>query len=107
MSGANSHYEYRQVVGHTIQKAGINSTCDGRVHRIDVGLSKGCGDGTPQVRPSRTATGSGPFVSHHAGTYHLGASWHQKQTQRRHDHKPVHEHVVMRWIRPLRRCWRS
>ncbi len=37
------------MVGHTIQRSGINSTCDGRVHRIDVGLSKGCGDGTPQV----------------------------------------------------------
>ena len=41
---------FTQVVGHTIQRAGINSTCDGRVHRIDVGLSKGCGDGVPQVR---------------------------------------------------------
>lgn len=38
-----------QVVGHTIQREGINSACEARVHRIDVGLSAGCGDGTPQV----------------------------------------------------------
>ena len=37
------------VVGHTIQEAGINSACDDRVFRIDVGLSKGCGNGEPQV----------------------------------------------------------
>ncbi|KAK9825447.1 hypothetical protein WJX81_001287 [Elliptochloris bilobata] len=39
----------RMVVGHTIQDAGINSACGGRVLRIDVGLSAGCGDGDPQV----------------------------------------------------------
>lgn len=39
----------RMVVGHTIQSAGINSACGGRVVRIDVGLSKGCGDGVPQI----------------------------------------------------------
>lgn len=39
----------RMVVGHTIQERGINSACDGRVHRVDVGLSRGCGDGTPEV----------------------------------------------------------
>lgn len=39
----------RMVVGHTIQDAGINSACNERVFRIDVGLSKGCGDGDPQV----------------------------------------------------------
>jgi hypothetical protein len=30
----------RMVVGHTVQKQGINSTCDGTVWRIDVGLAK-------------------------------------------------------------------
>jgi hypothetical protein len=44
----------RMVVGHTIQEAGINAACGGRVFRIDVGLSRGCGDGEPQV-PVRTA----------------------------------------------------
>ncbi len=39
----------RMVVGHTIQAQGINSACDGRVYRVDVGLSRGCGDGDPQV----------------------------------------------------------
>ena len=39
----------RMVVGHTIQEAGINSACSDRVFRIDVGLSKGCGNGEPQV----------------------------------------------------------
>lgn len=39
----------RMVVGHTIQGAGINSACDNRVFRVDVGLSRGCGDGQPEV----------------------------------------------------------
>ena len=39
----------RVVVGHTIQSSGINSACGGKVYRIDVGLSKGCGDGAPEV----------------------------------------------------------
>ena len=39
----------RMVVGHTIQAQGINSACEGRVYRVDVGLSRGCGDGEPQV----------------------------------------------------------
>jgi hypothetical protein len=30
----------RMVVGHTVQKAGITSDCDGKLWRIDVGLSK-------------------------------------------------------------------
>lgn len=37
------------VVGHTIQQHGINSVCDDMVYRVDVGLSKGCGDGTPEI----------------------------------------------------------
>lgn len=39
-----------QVVGHTIQEQGINSACAERVFRIDVGMSKGCGDGEPEVQ---------------------------------------------------------
>jgi hypothetical protein len=39
----------RMVVGHTIQEAGINSACGGRVVRVDVGLSRGCGDGAPEA----------------------------------------------------------
>ena len=38
-----------QIVGHTIQSAGINSACGGKVHRIDVGMSAGCGGNEPQV----------------------------------------------------------
>ena len=38
-----------QVVGHTIQDQGINSACQEQVYRIDVGLSKGCGNGSPEV----------------------------------------------------------
>jgi hypothetical protein len=30
----------RMVVGHTVQKAGITSACDGKLWRIDVGLAK-------------------------------------------------------------------
>lgn len=37
----------RMVVGHTIQDSGINSACDGRVWRIDVGLSKVYGKAKP------------------------------------------------------------
>ncbi|KIZ05887.1 Uncharacterized protein MNEG_2066 [Monoraphidium neglectum] len=39
----------RMVVGHTIQEGGITSACGGRVFRVDVGMSKGCGDGEPEV----------------------------------------------------------
>lgn len=39
----------RMVVGHTIQEQGINSACAERVFRIDVGMSKGCGNGEPEV----------------------------------------------------------
>jgi len=34
----------RIVVGHTVQKSGVTSICDGSVWRIDVGLSKYYGD---------------------------------------------------------------
>ena len=40
----------RMVVGHTIQSGGINSACEGRVLRVDVGLSKGCGDGITNAK---------------------------------------------------------
>jgi hypothetical protein len=33
----------RMVVGHTVQAAGINSACDGKLWRIDVGLAKAYG----------------------------------------------------------------
>ena len=36
------------VVGHTVQKNGINAACDGRVWRIDVGMAAFYG-GTVQV----------------------------------------------------------
>ncbi len=39
----------RLVVGHTIQKGGINSACGGKVFRIDVGLSDYYGDAPTQV----------------------------------------------------------
>jgi len=39
----------RMVMGHTIQKEGINGVCEDRAIRIDVGLSKGCGNGLPEV----------------------------------------------------------
>jgi hypothetical protein len=38
----------RMVVGHTVQPQGINSACDGKVWRIDVGLSRYYG-GKPSV----------------------------------------------------------
>ena len=47
----------RMVVGHTIQDGGINAACGGRVFRIDVGLSKGCGNGEPEVRCARRLGG--------------------------------------------------
>jgi hypothetical protein len=34
----------RIVVGHTVQKTGVTSICDGSVWRIDVGLSAYYGD---------------------------------------------------------------
>jgi hypothetical protein len=38
----------RMVVGHTVQKQGINAVCDGLVWRVDVGLSRHYG-GRPQA----------------------------------------------------------
>jgi len=39
----------RLVVGHTVQQQGINSACDGKVWRIDVGLSKHYGNNPASV----------------------------------------------------------
>lgn len=39
----------RMVVGHTPQKDGITSECDGHIWRIDVGLSQAYGNGETQV----------------------------------------------------------
>jgi hypothetical protein len=39
----------RLVVGHTVQQAGITSACDGRVYRVDVGLSDYYGKNLTQV----------------------------------------------------------
>ena len=39
----------RLVVGHTVQEQGINSACDGKVWRIDVGLSKHYGNNPTSV----------------------------------------------------------
>nr|ADE75787.1 unknown [Picea sitchensis] len=39
----------RMVVGHTIQTLGINGACENRVIRVDVGMSKGCINGIPEV----------------------------------------------------------
>ncbi|KAF5733945.1 Calcineurin-like metallo-phosphoesterase superfamily protein [Tripterygium wilfordii] len=39
----------RMIMGHTIQKFGINGVCDNRAIRIDVGMSKGCTNGLPEV----------------------------------------------------------
>jgi hypothetical protein len=39
----------RMVMGHTIQTEGINAVCGIQAVRVDVGLSKGCGNGLPEV----------------------------------------------------------
>jgi Calcineurin-like phosphoesterase len=39
----------RMVVGHTVQGAGITSACEGRVYRVDVGLSDYYGNNPTQV----------------------------------------------------------
>ena len=54
----------RMVVGHTIQEAGINSACNDRVFRIDVGLSAGCGDGMPEVQTPSLQWGCSMFPRH-------------------------------------------
>lgn len=37
------------VVGHTPQMAGVNAECDGRVWRVDAGMSSGVLNAEPQV----------------------------------------------------------
>ncbi|WCJ21895.1 Calcineurin-like metallo-phosphoesterase superfamily protein [Euphorbia peplus] len=39
----------RMIMGHTIQQAGINGVCENKAIRIDVGMSKGCTNGLPEV----------------------------------------------------------
>jgi len=39
----------RMVMGHTIQTVGINAVCSAQAVRVDVGLSRGCGNGLPEV----------------------------------------------------------
>ncbi|CAH9132126.1 unnamed protein product [Cuscuta epithymum] len=39
----------RMIMGHTIQESGINGVCKNQAIRIDVGMSKGCGNGLPEV----------------------------------------------------------
>jgi hypothetical protein len=39
----------RMVIGHTVQEKGISAACDGKVWRIDVGLSAYYGDRAAQV----------------------------------------------------------
>lgn len=47
----------RMIMGHTIQEAGINGVCDNKAIRIDVGMSKGCSDGLPEVLEIRKDSG--------------------------------------------------
>ncbi|CAG7869284.1 unnamed protein product [Brassica rapa] len=47
----------RMIMGHTIQEAGINGVCDDKAIRIDVGMSKGCSDGLPEVLEIRKDSG--------------------------------------------------
>ena len=37
------------VIGHTPQMSGVNCECDGRVWRVDAGMSSGVLDAAPQV----------------------------------------------------------
>ncbi|KAK6141954.1 hypothetical protein DH2020_013866 [Rehmannia glutinosa] len=39
----------RMIMGHTIQAGGISSICGNQAIRVDVGMSKGCGDKFPEV----------------------------------------------------------
>lgn len=39
----------RMIMGHTIQRLGINGVCENQAIRIDVGMSKGCINGSPEV----------------------------------------------------------
>lgn len=46
-----------------LQDQGVNAACDKAVYRIDVGLSKGCGDGHPEVCfPVRSLAAWRPFL---------------------------------------------
>ncbi|KAG2268655.1 hypothetical protein Bca4012_070929 [Brassica carinata] len=47
----------RMIMGHTIQEAGINGVCGDKAIRIDVGMSKGCSDGLPEVLEIRKDSG--------------------------------------------------
>ncbi len=51
------------VMGHTIQREGINAACEGRALRVDVGMSRGCGDRGVEVLEVRN---DGQQVREHA-----------------------------------------
>uniref|UniRef100_A0A6N2M2P6 Calcineurin-like phosphoesterase domain-containing protein n=1 Tax=Salix viminalis TaxID=40686 RepID=A0A6N2M2P6_SALVM len=64
----------RMIMGHTIQVDGINVVCNDRAVRIDVGLSKGCGDGLPEVLEINQNSGlrvltSNPLYQHKNKSY--------------------------------------
>mmetsp|Transcript_14555 Transcript_14555/g.40964 ORF Transcript_14555/g.40964 Transcript_14555/m.40964 type:complete len:389 (+) Transcript_14555:199-1365(+) len=69
----------RMIVGHTIQAGGISSACEGSVFRVDVGVSKGCGDKEPEVLEIRddsdvfrlAETSKPELIS----TSHAGSCW--------------------------------
>jgi hypothetical protein len=55
----------RLVVGHTVQRQGINSACQGRVWRIDVGLSRHYGSppSVLEIRGDTTRVIEGPLAT--------------------------------------------
>ncbi|CAH8357336.1 unnamed protein product [Eruca vesicaria subsp. sativa] len=67
----------RMIMGHTIQDGGINGVCDDKAIRIDVGMSKGCSDGLPEVLEIRKGSGvrvvtSNPLYKEKGGDSKIG-----------------------------------
>lgn len=65
----------RVIMGHTIQKGGINGVCDNKAIRIDVGMSKGCINGLPEVLEIMENSGLRILTSsqmHHQNRQDLG-----------------------------------
>ncbi|KAE8648674.1 hypothetical protein Csa_007760 [Cucumis sativus] len=66
----------RMIMGHTIQMAGINGVCNNQAIRIDVGMSKGCADGFPEVlefvgnSPPRILT-SNPYMKQYTNSLNV------------------------------------
>ncbi|XP_042755075.1 shewanella-like protein phosphatase 2 isoform X2 [Lactuca sativa] len=75
----------RMIMGHTIQKGGINASCNNKAIRIDVGMSKGCIDGLPEVLEISEDSGLRILTSNPA----YDQNRHDLMMRKQHETRPI------------------